>query len=71
MTISELEKMLVNKRKGLAYKIWRLASFTRSPFVKEFPKSPEEAMPELFPPKQGIPMPNFLIEKAMKRGVIK
>ena len=70
MTIAELEITLINKRKGLAYKIWRLASFTRSPFVKDFPKSPKEAMPELFPPEQGIPMPDFLKEKAMKRGVI-
>lgn len=70
MTITELESTLINKRKGLAYRIWRLATFTRSPFASNFPSSPKEAMPELYPKEVGIPMPDFLKEKAMKRGVI-
>ena len=70
MTMKELESTLENKRKGLAYRIWRLSTFTHSPFVKNFPNSPKEAMPELYPVEKGIPMPDFLKEKAMKRGVI-
>ena len=70
MTIKELEITLENRRKGMANKIWRLAVFTHSPFVSEFPKSPREAMPDLFPIQKGIPMPDFLKEKAMKRGVM-
>ena len=70
MTLKELEYTLTNRRKGMAYQIWRLASLTRSPFAKNFPNSPQEAMPELYPIRQGIKMPDFLIEKAIKRGVI-
>ena len=72
MDMTELTDTIIEKRKGMAYKIWRLSSFVRSPFVKEFPESPEKAMPELFPPKPSIPMPDFLKEKYLKReGVIK
>ena len=70
MTLYELIETLKNRRKGLAYKIWRLASFTRSPFVKEFPANPKEAMPELFIKDEGIAMPDFLVDKAIKRGVL-
>ena len=70
MTLKEMEITLESRRKGLAYKIWRLATFTHSPFVKEFPRNPQEAMPELYPEQKGIPMPDFLKEKAMKRGVM-
>lgn len=70
MTITELENTLISKRKGLAYRIWRLSSFTRSPFTKNFPNNPKEAMPELYPIEKGIPMPDFLKKKAMERGVI-
>lgn len=69
MTIIELENTLKNRRKGLAYKIWKLALFTHSPLVENFPTNPKEAMPELYPIEKGIPMPDFLKEKAMKRGV--
>jgi len=70
MTLTELEMTLENRRKGLANKIWRLSLFTHSPLFTEFPKSPREAMPDLFPIQTGIPMPEFLKEKAMKRGVM-
>ena len=69
MTLYELEQTLKNRKKGLAYQIWRISSFVHSPLVKNFPMSPKEAMPELFEQEKGIPMPNFLKEKAMKRGV--
>ena len=45
MTLKELEMTLESRRKGLAYRIWRLATFTHSPFVQNFPNSPKEAMP--------------------------
>ena len=70
MTLKELERTLINRRKGLAYEIWRMASLTRSPFTKNFPQTPKDACPELFPVQKGIKMPDFLIEKAIKRGVL-
>lgn len=70
MTLYELEHTIECARKGLAYKIWRISSFVHSPFVKNFPSSPKEAMPELFTQEKGIPMPSFLVDKAIKRGVL-
>ena len=70
MTLKELENTLINRRKGLAYEIWRLASLTRSPFTKNFPETPQKACPELYPRQIGIKMPDFLINKAIKRGVL-
>lgn len=72
MDLEELTETIVQRKQGLAYKIWRLSSFTRHPFVKNFPENPEEACPELYPVKKGIAMPEFLKEKVAKRkrGVI-
>ena len=70
MTLYELTSTLEKRKQGIAYEIWRLATFTHSPFVKNFPSSPREAMPELFPQQVGIKMPKFLLDKAIKRGVL-
>lgn len=67
MDLEELTETIVQRKQGLAYKIWRLSTFTRHPFVKNFPETPEEACPELFPLKKGIAMPSFLKEKLAKR----
>ena len=70
MTLQELVDTLEFRRKGLAYEIYRIASLCHSPFIKNFPSSPKEAIPELFPIEKGRPMPDFLKDKAIKRGVI-
>ncbi len=75
MTIKELSETLMMKRQGLAFELWRGAYITVlgiSDLLKSkkdkgaFPKSPEEAFPDLFPPKKTIPMPDFL--RSDKRG---
>ena len=71
LDLEELQNTIIERRKGLAYQIWRLASFTRHPFIKDFPETPEDAMPELFPKKKGIPMPDFLMKKYLKRKGVK
>jgi len=70
MTLKELEQTLINRRQGLGNNIYRLACLVRSPFCKEFPNSPKEAFPDLYPQEKGIPMPDFLKDKAIKRGVL-
>ena len=70
MTLYELDNTLEKRKMFIGYEIYRLASLTRSPFVKNFPSTPKDACPELYPIEKGIPMPDFLKEKAMKRGVI-
>lgn len=66
LDLEELQTTIIERRKGLAYKIWRLATFIRSPFVKEFPESPEKAMPELYPPKPTIKMEQWMLDKYYK-----
>lgn len=67
LDIDELINTIQEKRKGLAYTIWRVASFTRNPFVKDFPETPEKAMPELFPKRKGIKMQEWMINKYIKK----
>lgn len=68
MTLKELSDSLKGKRSGLGYKMWKQAVLIGSAcFSKEFPKTPEEASPELFP-KASMPMPDFLKDKYYKKG---
>lgn len=64
MTIKELILSLENRRKGLAYKIWKQAYLIGVAFAgKKYPRTPEEASPELYPKKKTIPMPKGLLGK--------
>ena len=59
----ELLFILKYKREGLAYKIWRMGSMIRAAFgAKYYPAKLEEAIPELFEKKKGVPMPDWLLE---------
>lgn len=69
MTFKELNKTLEMRKKGQAYELWKLANLVGCAIVgKKFPNNPEEACPELYPPKPTIKMPDFLKEKFLKRG---
>lgn len=69
MTLTELIKTLENKNKGLGYELWKQASIIAGFFSKKIPESPEEASPELFPPKKTYRLPPELVEKYfVKRG---
>ena len=68
LDFDELTNTIIEKQKGLAYQIWRLASLTRHPWIKNFPEKPEEACPELYPKPKGIPMPDFLKQKFIERS---
>lgn len=69
MTLYELRETLENKRKGLAYQMWKQAILYGQLFNKDFPKTPEEACPELYPPKKTYKMPQWMIGKYYKRGM--
>ena len=72
MTLKELTKMLEQRRKGLAYKMWKQAMLTGWACMgKNYPDKPEEACKELFPPKQTIPMPNWLKQRWLKKGGVR
>lgn len=69
MTFKELIDTLEQRRKGLAYKMWKEANLIGVAFGgKNYPHNPEEASPELYPPKVSVKMPDFLKEKWLKRG---
>lgn len=69
MTLYELNNTLINRRKGLAYKLWKQAVLFGETFNKDFPKTPEEASPELFPPKKRYKMPDWVKTKYYTRGM--
>ena len=68
LTLEELENLIIQARKGLGYRIWRLASLTKHPWITNFPENPEEACPELFPQKTTVQMSEWLYKRFMKRG---
>ena len=66
MDLKELENTLEQRKKGLAYKLWKQANlntFINAP--DKFPQKPEDACPELYPPPKTYKMPEFL-KKAKK-----
>jgi hypothetical protein len=69
LDIFELTDLLTNRKQGLAYELWK--SFVLNRYIlaefKDIPKTPEEACPELYPPKKKYKMPDFLKEKWQRR----
>lgn len=64
----ELLFILKYKREGLAFKLWRMGSMNRAAFgAKTYPSKLEEALPELFEKKKGMPMPDWLVEDYQKK----
>lgn len=61
--------MVEQVNKGLAYQMWKQAILNGSMFSDDRPKTPEAGSPELYPVKKRYEMPDFLKEKAIKRGV--
>lgn len=63
MTLKELSETLEYRKKGLAYELWKqavLITMGVSDLLKDkkskssFPKTPQEACPELYPPKPSL-----------------
>ena len=71
MTIKELRNSLEQANKGLAYVLFRDKVLMNQALVGKMKKTPEDALPELFPPKKTYKMPNWLLrryEKQQKGG---
>lgn len=68
MTLQELIDTLNGRRQGLAYELWKGAYLTvlgvsdvlSSKRSSNFPKNPELASPELYPPRPKIKKPEWL-----------
>lgn len=68
MTIQELLDTLAARRKGFAYKVWKQAQLIAWAVMgKNYPRNPEGASPELYPPKPRIKMPDNLLKSEMKK----
>lgn len=67
MTVKELIDTLTAKRRAQGYAMWKQAYLIQWAILgKHFPKSPEQASPELFP-KRKIQMPPNLLKKHLAR----
>jgi len=63
MTLKELAETIENRKKGLAYKLWKQAMLITlgvADLLKDkrheakFPDNPQEACPELYPPRPRL-----------------
>jgi hypothetical protein len=72
MTLKELKNTLENANKGLSYTIYKQALLIgRALTDKKFPDSPEEANPELYPPKKRYKMPDWIKKRYYKQKGVK
>lgn len=77
MTLKELSETLEHRKKGLAYKLWKqsmLITMGVADLLKDkknkaiFPNSPQEACPELYPPKPSLKLNVKLNKKYNERS---
>jgi hypothetical protein len=77
MTLKELSDTLEYRKKGMAYELWKQAVLTTmgiADLLKDkkskaiFPNSPQEASPELYPPKPSLKININLNKKYNERS---
>jgi hypothetical protein len=77
MTLKELTETLEYRKKGLAYKLWKQAELITMgvmDVLKDkkskaiFPNNPQEACPELYPPRPSIKLKTPLNKKYKERS---
>ena len=71
MTLKELNAAVEGYNKGLSYRMFKQAYLVGLAFAGKFPKSPEEANKELYPPKKTYKMPAWLKERYYKQKGVK
>lgn len=67
MTLAELNGALNNANKGLAYFLFRDKILMSQALMGKMKRTPEEALPELFPAKKTYKMPDWLKERYKKQ----
>ena len=77
MTLKELSDTLENRKKGMAYELWKqavLITMGVADVLKDkkgksiFPNSPQDACPELYPPKPSLKINIKLNKKYNERS---
>ena len=71
MTLKELDDVINYTRQGLAYNLWKQGAIIARMVSKEPYGNPEEACPELFPPKKTYKGYDFLKDKSKRKGEVK
>lgn len=67
MTVKELKNSVEQYNQGLAYRMFRDKVLLNQSLAGKMKRTPEEALPELFPPKKTYNMPNWLRERYEKQ----
>lgn len=70
MTLKELRNSIEQVNKGLAYKLFKDKVLMNQALVGKMKRTPEDACPELYPPKKTYRMPEWLLKRyeKQKRG---
>lgn len=71
MTLKELKNGLEQANKGLAYYMFRDKILLNQALAGKMKKTPQDALPELYPPKKTYRMPDWIrkrYEKQKKGG---
>lgn len=77
MTLKELSDILEHRKKGMAYELWKQATLITmgvSDVLRDkksksiFPNSPQDASPELYPPKPSLKINVNLNKKYNERS---
>lgn len=77
MTLKELSETLENRKKGMAYEMWKQATLITmgvADLLKDkkgkaiFPNNPQDASPELYPPKPSLKIKTPLNKKYNERS---
>lgn len=67
MTLKELVNALKNVNKGLSYFLFKDKVLMNQALAGKMKRTPEEANPELYPPKKTYEMPDWLKERYKKQ----
>lgn len=67
MTLKELKNSLTNVNKGLGYVLFKDKVLMTQALAGKLKKKPEDACPELYPPKKTYKMPEWLKERYNKQ----
>ena len=67
MTLKELRNATEQVNKGLAYRLFKDKVLMSQALVGKMKRTPEEALPELFPPKKTYRMPAWLLKRYNKQ----
>lgn len=67
MTVKELKNSLEQYNRGLAYRMFRDKILLNQALTGKLKRTPEEALPELYPPRKTYKMPAWLKERYRKQ----